>query len=96
MTVEMSHYSMLAFGQYLSETAVRLEAELYSTCSNDKMAIETVKRKYGQLEATKVILKAFTDLYEGDVSKFKKEYLSESDESEQDGDGGESPEDSGN
>lgn len=83
MTVELSHYSMLAFGQYLSETAVRLEAELYSTCSNDKMAIETVKRKYGQLEATKVILKAFTDLYEGDISKFKKEYLSENDEETQ-------------
>ncbi len=71
---------MLAFGQFLTEQTVRLEAELYSTCSNDKMELPTVKRKYGQLEATKVILKAFTDLYEGDVSKFKKEYLSESDE----------------
>jgi hypothetical protein len=83
MASEMSHYSMLAFGQFLTEQTVRLEAELYSTCSNDKMPIETVKRKYGQLEATKVILKAFTELYEGDVSKFKKEYLSESDESEE-------------
>lgn len=95
---ELSHYSMLAFGQYLTETAVRLEAELYSTCSNDKLAIETVKRKYGQLEATKVILKAFTDLYEGDVSKFKKEYLSEGDEDSEestDGYGSSSPEDSG-
>lgn len=88
---ELSHYSMLAFGQYLTETAVRLEAELYSTCSNDKWPIETVKRKYGQLEATKVILKAFTDLYDGDVSKFKKEYLSES----EDGDGEEGTTDSG-
>lgn len=93
---ELSHYSMLAFGQYLTETTVRLEAELYSTCSNDKMAIETVKRKYGQLEATKVILKAFTDLYEGDVSKFKKEYLSETDDGSEDGDGSQSAEDSGN
>ena len=71
---------MLAFGQYLTETAVRLEAELYSTCSNDKMELSTVKRKYGQLEATKVILKAFTDLYEGDLTNFKKEYLSVVDE----------------
>lgn len=93
---ELSHYSMLAFGQYLTETAVRLEAELYSTCSNDKWPIETVKRKYGQLEATKVILKAFTDLYDGDVGKFKKEYLSEeSDNGTEDGDGSESTEDSG-
>lgn len=95
MAAEMSHYSMLAFGQYLTETAVRLEAELYSTCSNDKMELSTIKRKYGQLEATKVILKAFTDLYEGDVSTFKKEYLSEAD-GESDGDGSESTEDSGN
>lgn len=98
MPAEMTHYSMLAFGQYLTETTVRLEAELYSTCSNDKMAIETVKRKYGQLEATKVILKAFTDLYEGDVGKFKKEYLSEGEEDNEEpwnGDGEESTEDSG-
>jgi len=81
MKGEMSHYSMMAFGQYLTETAVRLEAELYSTCANDKLELSSVKRKYGQLEATKVFLKAFTDLYEGDVGTFKKEYLSESDES---------------
>lgn len=72
-------YSLMAFGQYLTEQAVRLEAELYATCSNDKLEISAVKRKYGQLEATKVILKAFTELYEGDVSKFKKEYLNEVD-----------------
>ena len=92
---EMSHYSMLAFGQFLTERAVVLEAELYSTCSNDKMAIETVKRKYGQLEATKFILKAFTELYEGDVSKFKKEYLSESDEEPDESVGEEDSTDSG-
>ena len=94
MTVELSHYSMLAFGQFLTETAVRLEAELYSTCSDDKLEMAAVKRKYGQLEATKVILKAFTDLYEGDISKFKSEYLSEGDEDNEDIDGEESSTDS--
>lgn len=92
MSAELSHYSMMAFGQYLTETAIRLEAELYSTCSNDKLAIETVKRKYGQLEATKVILKAFTELYEKDLSWFKKEYLNESEGDESFGE--ESPADS--
>jgi len=92
MASELTHYSMLAFGQYLTEMAVRLEAELYSTCSNDKLAIETVKRKYGQLECCKVILKAYTDLYEGDLGNFKKEYLSESSDEP---DGEESSEDSG-
>lgn len=85
MKGELSHYSMMAFGQYLTEMAVRLEAELYSTCSNDALKIQTVKRKYGQLEATKVILKAFTELYEKDLSWFKKEYLNESDDTESDG-----------
>jgi cell division protein FtsB len=82
VTVELSHYSMLAFGQYLTEMAVRLEAELYATCANDTLAIETVKRKYGQTEATKEILKAFVSLYEGDLGKFKKEYLNESEDDE--------------
>jgi hypothetical protein len=94
MAGEINQYGIQAFGQYLTERAVQLEAELYSTCANDKMELATVKRKYGQLEAAKVILKAFTDLYEGDVSKFKKEYLDERDESE-DGDGSQSQEDSG-
>lgn len=98
MSHEISQHGFMVFGQYLTEMAIRLEAELYSTCSNDKLELSTVKRKYGQLEATKVILKAFTDLYEGDVSKFKKEYLDESDEtdeSEQDGHGEANPENSG-
>lgn len=85
---------MLAFGQYLTEITLRLEAELYSVCGNDKLELATVKRKYGQLEAYKTILKAFSELYDGDLTKFKKEYLSESDESEE-SDGTESPTDSG-
>ncbi len=94
MAGEINQYGIEAFGQYLTEMSVRLEAELYSTCSNDKLELSTVKRKYGQLEATKVILKAFTDLYNGDTDKFKKEYLDEESDSDT-GDGTESQEDSG-
>jgi len=94
MAGEINQYGIEAFGQYLTEMSVRLEAELYSTCSNDKLELSTVKRKYGQLEATKVILKAFTDLYNSDTDKFKKEYLDEESESDT-GDGSESQEDSG-
>lgn len=94
MSGEINQYGIQAFGQYLTERAVQLEAELYSTCANDKMELSTVKRKYGQLEATKVILKAFTDLYNTDTDKFKKEYLDEESESDT-GDGSESQENSG-
>ena len=91
MSNEASHYSMMAFGQYLTEMGVRLKSELFATCSNDQLKIESVKRKYGQLEATIEILKAYTYLYEKDLSEFKKEYLNEQDES----DGAEGSEDSG-
>lgn len=94
MTVELSHYSMMAFGQFLTEQTIKYEMELYSVCGNDKMELATVKRKYGQLEAYKTILKAFTELYEGDLSRFKKEYLNESDEEDSESDGEESPADS--
>lgn len=96
LQIEATQYSLQAFGQFLTEQTARYEAELYSTCANDKLPIETVKRKYGQLEAYKYILQAFCELYEnGLTSKWKKSYLSEGD-TDNEPDGTESSEDSRN
>lgn len=80
LQIETTQYALQAFGQFLTEQTIRYEAELYSTCANDKLTIETIKRKYGQLEAYKYILQAFTELYsKGLNSNWKKNYLSEGD-----------------
>lgn len=77
---EISHYAFMAFGQFLTEQTVRYEAELYSACANDKLTIETIKRKYGQLEAYKYILQSYTELFNKGLNKeWKKNYLSEGD-----------------
>lgn len=95
MANELSHYAMMAFGQFLTEQTVRYEAELYSTCANDKMTIETIKRKYGQLEAYKYILQSFTELFQNGLnSDWKKNYLSEGDKDNEPGNGEEDSEDS--
>ena len=73
---------LMAFGQWLTEQTVQRGHELSAVCGNDKMELPTVKRKYGQLEAFTEILKAFSELYEGDLDKFRTSYLNETKENE--------------
>jgi hypothetical protein len=72
----MSEFDKLfAFGQYLTERCGQLQLELNAMCLNDSIKIESIKRKSGHLESTQVILQAFGELYQGDLNKFKEEYL---------------------
>lgn len=76
------------FGQWLTERTVQHEAMLYSTCANVKMPVDGIRLKYGQLEALKTCLQAFTILFQKDIQEFKKEYMEgelEEDESSESG-----------
>ena len=73
----MNDPKLVAFGQWLTEATRQRGDELFSTCGNDKIELPGIKRKYGQLEAFTPILKAFSELYAGDLDKFRKEYLDE-------------------
>lgn len=71
---------MVIFGRYLTERSLVLSSELYSSCINIEKGIDAIRLKTGQLECCKEILRAFTDLYNGDIPKFKQEYLDEDEE----------------
>lgn len=71
----MNDPKLMAFGQWLTARVIQYRAELFSVCANDQMKIECVKRKYGQFEAFDSVLKAFTELYEGELDNFEKSYL---------------------
>lgn len=72
----MSQEDKLAiFGQWLTERTVQHEAMLYSTCQNVKVPIDGIRLKYGQLEALKSCLQAFTVLFQKDIEVFRKEYM---------------------
>jgi hypothetical protein len=66
---------LAAFGQWLTERTVQHEAMLYSTCANVKMPVDGIRMKYGQLEALKTCLQAFTVLFQKDLEVFRKEYM---------------------
>lgn len=66
---------LAAFGQWLTERTVQHEAMLYSTCANIKTPVDGIRMKYGQLEALKSCLQAFTVLFQKDLEVFRKEYM---------------------
>lgn len=72
---------LAAFGQWLTERTIQHEAMLYSACGGCKNPESLIRMKYGQLEALKTCLQAFTLLFEKDIENFRKEFMSE----EQDG-----------
>ena len=72
----MSDYDkMVAFGRYLTETLIRRRDELMSNCSNIERPIDAIRLKYGHVEAYTEILNVFSELYEGDLEKFKESYF---------------------
>lgn len=72
----MSDYDkMLTFGRYLTEGVIRYREELMSNCRDITRPIDAIRLKYGHIEAYTEILNAFTDLYEGDLEKFKLDYI---------------------
>jgi hypothetical protein len=66
---------MVAFGQYLTEGVVKYRSQLMSECANVTRSIDAIRLRSGHVEAYVEILNAFTDLYEGDIEKFKKSYF---------------------
>lgn len=72
----MSDYDkMVAFGRYLTETLIRRRDELMSNCSNIERPVDAIRLKYGHVEAYTEILNVFSELYEGDLEKFKESYF---------------------
>lgn len=79
---EIDKSKMAAFGQWLTEQTILREANLFSVCANVKHSSDAVRLEYGKLESFKYILKTFTELYQSDVDKFRKEYLDNDDENQ--------------
>lgn len=78
---------MMAFGRWLTERRLQFEAELCSLAIDRTKPIDALRIKAGHLEAATQILKAFTELYKGDLGKFMVEYLGQSPEEEEESDG---------
>lgn len=87
---ELDKSKMAVFGQWLTEQTVQQEAMLKSTCCNIKLPVDAIRMKYGAWEAYAHILKAFTELFQGELKDFQKNYLeltedNDTDESKQSG-----------
>ena len=78
---------MMAFGNWLSQRRLVAQAELCSLGIDRTKPIDAIRIKAGHLEATTTILKAFTELYNGSLSKFMTEYLGVPEEEEEESDG---------
>jgi hypothetical protein len=66
---------MVAFGKYLTQGLIKYRDQLMSECSNIDRPIDAIRLKYGHVEAYTEILNVFTELYEGDIEKFKESYI---------------------
>jgi hypothetical protein len=66
---------LVAFGQWLLIKQHQQQAELFSLSVNRTMPVDAIRIKAGHIEATQHILEAFTELYKGDLNKFKEERL---------------------
>lgn len=72
----MSDYDkMVAFGRYLTEGTIKYRAELMNLCQDVTKPIDAIRLKAGHTEAYAEILSVFSELYEGDLEKFKESYL---------------------
>jgi len=78
---------MMAFGSWLTQRKATFQAELCSLSIDRTKPIDAIRIKAGHLEATTQILKAFTELYQGDINKFLVEYLGQEPEAEEESDG---------
>lgn len=78
---------MMAFGSWLTQRQLQFQAELCSLAIDRTKPIDAVRIKAGHFEATTQILKAFTELYNGDIGKFLQEYLGQEPEAEESTDG---------
>ncbi len=66
------HTKMVTFGRWLTELSAQKDLELYATCGTVERPIDVIRLKYGQSEATKFILEAFVELFQGELEAFKK------------------------
>lgn len=77
------HDKMMAYGHWLSERKRAFEVELCALGVDRTKPIDAIRIKAGHLEATTLALQAFTELYRGDLGKFREQYLGETPEKEE-------------
>lgn len=66
---------LMAFGKYLVERREQFKQELFMYSINGRQPEAAIRVKAGHVEATSIILDAFTSLYRGEIGKFEEDYL---------------------
>jgi hypothetical protein len=66
---------MVIFGRYLTQGLIKYRDQLMSNCSDISKPIDAIRLRSGHVEAYTEILNVFTELYEGDIEKFKEAYI---------------------
>ena len=74
---------MMAFGNWLAQRRLSFQAELSALAIDRTKPIDAIRVKAGHLEAATIMLKAFTELYNGSLSKWMEEYLGVPEEDEE-------------
>lgn len=74
---------MMAFGQWLTLRKSTVNSELFQLSVNANHTVDKIRVKAGHLEALQHVLEAFTELYNGDLNKFKEAHLGVKPESEE-------------
>lgn len=81
------HDKMMAFGIWLTERKAVLQAELCALAIDRTKPVDAIRIKAGHVENLAFVLERFTELYRGDLNKFREAYLGQSPESEEESDG---------
>jgi hypothetical protein len=66
---------MVIFGRYLTQGLIKYRDQLMSNCSDISKPIDAIRLRSCHVEAYTEILNVFTELYEGDIEKFKEAYI---------------------
>jgi len=74
---------MVAFGTWLVSNKAQTAAEMYALSTNATATIDRIRIKAGHLEKIHQVYAAFCSLFDGDVNAFKRDYLGELPENEE-------------
>lgn len=81
------HDKMMAFGHWLAERRVVVQAELCAIAVDRTKPIDAIRIKAGHVEAYGFVFEVFRELYNGDLNKFKVERLGHQPEPEEESHG---------
>lgn len=74
---------MMAFCHWLDQRRLQFQAELCALSLDRTKPVDAIRIKAGHLECSQLVIQAFAELYNGDLTKFMQDYLGQAPEEEE-------------